>query len=181
MLLLDSVYPISDRKLDHEISSTETPIPTDAKIEERAPVGDLPLIKSKANSTSAPSYAEKEARQDFTTTPETTIRLRSQDGSTLRIEAIGRTRRFYFVETHNGFPAKSGDIAFEGVREGPSISGRAYQFAEKCPPLAYRVKGTVNADETTVTMAGRKPQRDPKCRVTGYTNDELIFNLTGRL
>ena len=99
------------------------------------------------------------------------------EGSIVRLEAIGRARRFFYVQVHGGLPAKNGDMAFEGVREGPTYSGRAFQFAENCAPLAYIVKGCVSADESTVKLEGIKPRRDSKCHVVGYANEELVFSL----
>jgi hypothetical protein len=102
-------------------------------------------------------------------------------GSIVRLEAIGRARRFYYAEDPSAVPARSGDVAFEGVREGPVFSGRAFQFAENCAPLGYLVRGSVSADEATVKMEGRKPQRDAQCNIVSYANEALLFNLTNKL
>src|SRR5258706_4631594 len=50
-------------------------------------------------------------------------------GSLVRLEAIGRVRRFYYVNPQ-GSPAKTGDMAFEGVRSGSIFSGRAFLFLD---------------------------------------------------
>jgi hypothetical protein len=56
-----------------------------------------------------------------------------QNGSLLRLEAIGRVRRFYYVEPV-GSPAKSDGLAFDGVRSGSVFFGHAFPATEMCEP-----------------------------------------------
>ena len=107
--------------------------------------------------------------------------LWNHDGSTVRLEAIGRARRFYIAGLRRGSAAKAGDPVFEGVREGPAFSGVAFLYSEKCPHLAYQVRGSVSPDETTIKLRGSRPSYDVQCKIVGYTADELEFRLAGKL
>lgn len=109
------------------------------------------------------------------------VSLWNHNGSVLRLQAVGRSRRFYYVEPGAGLPAKSGDMVFEGVREGLTYSGRSFHFSEKCTPIAYHVKGSVSPDETTVKMRGRRPRSDAQCHIVSYVDEELVFNATEKL
>jgi hypothetical protein len=174
LLVALAVGAVGNLKSDGRSTSAETPTLTSKKFEERAPAGELHKMNSKALLARAPK-SEWGVRTVFSKT--------TQDGiwnhncSIVRVEAIGRSRRFFYVEVRGGFPAKSGDMVFDGVREGPTYSGRAFQFSEKCAPLAYLVKGAISADESIVKMEGIKPQRDSQCRVVGYVNEALVFSL----
>ncbi len=107
--------------------------------------------------------------------------LWNHDGSTVRLEAIGRARRFYFAGLRRGAPAKGGDVVFDGVREGPALSGVAFVYSEKCPATAYQVRGSVSPDETTIKLRGKKPGYDGQCKIAGYADEELEFRLAGKL
>jgi len=101
--------------------------------------------------------------------------LWSYNGSILQLERAGRIQRFHYGEHRQGSAGKSGDLLFEGVREGPVVSGQAFAFAENCPPLAYPMKGSVNADETSIQMRGKQPRRDGQCNIVGHFDAELRF------
>jgi hypothetical protein len=96
-------------------------------------------------------------------------------GSLVRLEAIGRVRRFYYVNPQ-GSPAKTGDMAFEGVRSGSIFSGRAFLFLDKCPPIPYYVKGAASPDGSAVKLKGKIPRTDPECRVLSHDDAELVFS-----
>jgi hypothetical protein len=104
-------------------------------------------------------------------------RVWAYDGGLLRLEAAGRMRRFYYAERSPGSFAELGAMVFEGVREGPTVSGRAFSFSADCAPIAYQVKGSVSPDETAVKLRGRKPLRDGACKIVDYSDDELNFTL----
>jgi hypothetical protein len=162
-------------KSGRESTIAETPALTGKKSEERIPAGESNNRSSRA---SLASPTPKTVLGDWKVLSKASQgSMWNHDGSIVGLDAVGRTRRFFYVEVRGGFPAKSGDIAFEGVREGPTFSGRAFQFTEKCAPLAYLVKGSMSADEFAVKMEGRKPQRDSQCRIVGYVNEELVFSL----
>jgi hypothetical protein len=158
-----------------ESTSARTPAPASSKIADRAPAGDLGSKSARAVLARPKS---KTGPGGWTVLPE--IRqggMWTHEGSIVRLEAIGRARRFFYVEVHGAFPAKNGDMAFEGVREGPTYSGQAFQFTANCEPLAYIVKGSVSTNESIVKLEGRKPRRDSQCHVVSYANEELVFSL----
>lgn len=98
-------------------------------------------------------------------------------GSALRLDIIGRARRFTFVGLRRGLLAKDGDVAFDGVREGSMLSGLAFLYTENCAPIPYPVKGAVAPDESTVVLRGKKPRRNAACTEIGATDEELVFTL----
>ncbi len=101
-------------------------------------------------------------------------------GSYLRLEAVGRSRRFYFAGLRRGLLAKDGDVAFDGVREGPAFSGRAFLFTENCAPIPYAVRGSISTDETTIRLRGKEPRRDARCNVVSSVDSELVFTLASK-
>ncbi len=107
--------------------------------------------------------------------------LWSDNGSVLQLESAGRIRRFYYAGNRKGSTAKTGEMLFEGAREGPVISGQAFAFSENCPPIAYLVKGGVNAEETIIKARGKQPRRDDQCNVVGQFDAELVFSLQSRV
>src|SRR5215469_8431073 len=145
-------------------TNAEVPALTNMKFEERAPVAEL---HSQSSKTLAARPAPKTGLEDKTVPSKARQgSMWTYEGSIMRLEAIGRARRFYYDEVHGAFSAKNGDIAFDGVREGRILSGRAYQFTANCTPLAYIVKGRVSADESMVKMQGIKPDRNARCDIT---------------
>jgi hypothetical protein len=97
----------------------------------------------------------------------------------LRLDAFGRARRFHFVEARRDIPARPGDLAFDGVREGPTYSGLAFAYAQGCEPLSYQVRGAISPDEGAITLGGREPRRDARCNIVGAADRELVFNHMG--
>jgi hypothetical protein len=181
LLVLLIISAVRGLNFDDGSTSAGAPALASKKFEERAPAGDLRNQSSRslqarpaAKTGPGVTMLAGKARRGLTGTW-------NHDGSIMRLEAIGRARRFYYAEVPGAVPARSGDIAFEGVREGPTFSGRAFQFAQNCAPLGYLVKGSVTADEATVKMEGRKPHRDAQCNIVSYANEVLVFNLTNKL
>jgi hypothetical protein len=181
LLLLALVKANSSLSADGGSARVEVANPTSNKIEDRAPIGELTDKRSRTRLAHPTARTGMGTWAVSSNAGQAAMDLWNHDGSILRLESVGRARRLYYVEPHGGATAKSGDIAFEGVREGPAYSGRAFQFTENCPPLAYRVKGSVSADEATLKIAGRKPRRDAQCHIIGYSDDELVFRLAGKL
>jgi hypothetical protein len=153
-----------------------------AKIEDRAPRPVLLELRAvapavppaKASSAALPAIRAAEAGPQ--SAQHAGSNLWSYNGSVLQRESAGRIRRFYYAGNREGSAAKSGELLFEGVREGPVISGQAFAFSENCPPLAYQVKGSVNADETIVKLRGKQPRRDDRCNASGLFDAELILS-----
>jgi hypothetical protein len=106
--------------------------------------------------------------------------LWNHNGSTMRLIAERTSRRFVYESPRPGIAElgiAAGVAAFEGGRNGNRYSGTAYVFSKKCGRAAYRVEGTVSSDEKTVLLRGRAPVRGANCRVSGYREDNLVFEL----
>ena len=101
--------------------------------------------------------------------------LWSHNGSVVRLDSTDKLRRFIYTEPRRGLPAASGDLLFEGVRQGDNYVGTAYLFSKACGPLGYQVRGFVGANQTYISLQGSAPRRDSQCRVTSHFNDKLIF------
>jgi hypothetical protein len=96
--------------------SAETPALINKKFEERAPAGEL---RNKLSRILLARTTPKAELGDWTVLLKATQgSMWTHEGSIVRLDAIGGARRFLYVEVHGAFPARSGDIAFEGVREG---------------------------------------------------------------
>lgn len=150
------------------------PVSQTGKIEDRAPAAGAYIASEKRASRAKAKRGRILAGLSKNAVSGT---LWNHDGSTVRLEATGRGRRLYYVSLAPGAPAKAGDEAFEGVREGPVFSGLAFSFSENCPPDSYPVRGSVSADESVIKMHGKRPRRDAQCSVSGYGDDELTFTL----
>ncbi len=137
------------------------------KFQERAPASWLPTISPKPGARHRIASSASPNAVSGT--------LWNNDGSILRLEASGRSRRFYFTNPGSGLAAKAGDLAFEGVREGSAFSGRAFLYTDICAPIGYTVRGSARANEAAIKMHGKKPRRDAQCTVSGYDDSELVF------
>jgi hypothetical protein len=157
------------------------------KLDETAAPRDVPqktgqeaLAASPARNTSIGAGPEKE----FVTVTVNPVNgsgtFWNQGGSVLRLEAIGRIRRFYYVDP-KGSAAKTGDMAFQGVREGLLFSGRAFLFSQRCAPVAYHVKGTLSPDGRIIKLQGKRPAIAAKCGAANFDGAELIFHSAGKL
>jgi len=153
-----------------------------AKIEDRAPrpvslelSSVTPAVPpAKASSVALPAI--RTAKAGPQSAQNAANNLWSYNGSVLQLESAGHIRRFYYAGNRPGPAAKAGEMLFEGVREGPIISGQAFAFSENCPPVAYQVKGTVNADETVIKLRGKQPRRNDRCNAGGHFDAELILS-----
>jgi uncharacterized caspase-like protein len=109
--------------------------------------------------------------------------LWSHNGSTVRLEADGAVRRFYYVNPRQGLRARgvtTGTLLFDGQKTGAWYVGTAYVFSQNCGALAYQVEGPVAPDLKSVTMTGQAPKVDSGCAVVGHKVDELVFTYFGK-
>ena len=102
----------------------------------------------------------------------------NHNGSTVKLEASGNARRFYYVEPRTGLAAKPGDLLFEGQRNGSRYIGTAYLFSEICGPIGYAVDGVVGNNDRMVTLTGTAPRRNAQCQVMAYFQDQLVFSFS---
>jgi len=100
------------------------------------------------------------------------------NGSVMRLEADGATRRFTYMNPRNGLHevGVNGDtILFDGRREGNRYVGTARWFSKTCGHQEFPVTGTVSADERGVELSGQAPRVDAQCRKTGTATEKLVF------
>ena len=153
-----------------------------AKVQDRAPGAESLEVRSvtqppqAVRAPSAALPAIETANTEPQPSPNPGRSLWSYKGSVLQLERAGRSRRFSYADNREGSTVKSGELLFEGVREGPVISGQALAHSQNCPPMAYPVKGSVNAEETIIRLRGKQPRRDEQCNVVGYFDAELVFS-----
>jgi hypothetical protein len=104
----------------------------------------------------------------------------NHNGSVMRLVAEGPVRRIYY-EVPRPFIVASGGraglVLFEGRRVGANYTGVAYTVRSKCGRIPYSVAGTVSADQRRIVLTGANPILDATCQVTGYKDDELVFEL----
>jgi len=96
----------------------------------------------------------------------------------LRVEADKPGRVFVYESPSDSLRragVSRGAVAFSGERTRDRYTGKAYAFAERCPPAAFEVTGAVLNDHRQVMLQGKAPIRDRSCRVTGHQNEILNF------
>ena len=99
----------------------------------------------------------------------------NHNGSIVTLYADGPNRQFLYSIPRPGLPVTSGTKLFAGRKDGNTYSGTAYAFSSKCGAVSYRVSGSVEEDQRSVTMYGKKPMRDGSCRVVRVEDDILTF------
>jgi hypothetical protein len=106
-------------------------------------------------------------------------RIWKHGDSSAYLEADGGSRKFYFdqpAETLIQAGAKRDSPIFEGLREGSTYRGTAYDYANGCSPLGYDVIGEVTEDDTKVTLRGKAPRRNAACVKVGDKDEVLVFS-----
>lgn len=102
------------------------------------------------------------------------------NGSKMALEANGLVRRFVYVEPRAGMQAvgaSEGDILFNGRADDGEYRGVAYIFNKRCGSFPYKVRGLIAADYRRVVLFGKAPRVNSRCKITGYLDDRLEFNL----
>jgi hypothetical protein len=103
------------------------------------------------------------------------------NGSIVRLYGEGSDRFFQYLQPRKQLRAEGVEIGttlFRGKLVGEGIySGTAFRFSRRCGPVGYTVKGAL-VDDRSLTLRGRLPRRSPDCKVTGYSEDVLVFSLT---
>jgi hypothetical protein len=111
----------------------------------------------------------------------TGIPLWNHNGSTMRLVAVGSTRKFFYENPREGLASvgvTTGKLLFTGRKSGNSYSGTAYIFSH-CGQAPYRVSGPVSGDQRQVTLYGRAPVVAADCRISSYQDDALVFTFLG--
>ena len=108
--------------------------------------------------------------------------LWNHNGSTMRLVADGPSRTFLYQTPRAGLETvgvQSGTVLFSGQKNGDSYSGTAYVFSRNCGATAFAVSGPVAADQRSLSLYGKAPQRGANCAIAGYRDETLVFNFVG--
>jgi hypothetical protein len=92
----------------------------------------------------------------------------------------GTRRQIYYEDPRAGLKetgVKQGTLLFDGVVDGATVSGTAYNFAKNCDPISFSVKGKLTRDGTRIALSGKAPRVGTQCRTAGDKHEELIFDL----
>jgi hypothetical protein len=103
------------------------------------------------------------------------------NGSSLKLESNGASRRFYYIEPRIGLievGVAQGMVAFEGTQSGNIYTGTAYVFSKVCGAIGYPVNGFVGQDQRSITLSGIAPYVDTQCRRAGEHQAVLVFQQT---
>jgi hypothetical protein len=112
------------------------------------------------------------------------ITLWVHNGSQVTLSANGPSRQFRYATPAADLldaGVQAGTVLFDGRRIRKQYSGTAYVFSSSCGGTPYAVAGPVSAHRRTVTMYGKAPIVDSTCRIVGYRNDVLVFNLSSTI
>jgi hypothetical protein len=103
------------------------------------------------------------------------------NGSTAYLIAKGRSRKFYYKEPRSealDAGAKTDSLIFDGEIIGDDqYQGTAYLFNSRCGQLPYQVSGPILDQSRRVELRGQAPRVDDNCRIIGYIDDTLAFQL----
>jgi hypothetical protein len=105
------------------------------------------------------------------------------NGSLVKLESNGASRRFLYLEPREGLLAvgvTQGPVEFEGTQNGNVFTGTAYVFSRVCGAIGFAVSGYLAQDEQSITLKGDVPYVDKQCRATGDRPGVLIYQLTER-
>ena len=107
--------------------------------------------------------------------PAMSASLWQHNGSIVSLEASGTARKFSYETPRPGLNVSPGALLFDGVKNGDTYSGTAFEFSRSCPPAGYQVSGSVSSNQQVVTMTGDAPVRDTACKIVGSKPSDLVF------
>lgn len=90
----------------------------------------------------------------------------------------GAARHVWYWRPRQALAARgvrSGQLLFDGERQGDRMVGTARIFTGDCGVWTYPVEGPITERDERVTMRGLAPVVDASCRVTGTREDTLAF------
>jgi hypothetical protein len=126
----------------------------------------------------------QERRSSFPATPQIELeRHWDLNGSLVKLESNGASRRFLYLDPREGLVAvgvTQGAVEFEGTQNGNVYTGTAYVFSRICGAIGFAVSGYLAQDEQSITLKGDVPYVDKQCRATGGRPGVLVYQLTDR-
>lgn len=140
---------------------------------------DVQVLNWKIARQTPPAYSQEQGNQGSAPSP-TGGSIWDHNGSTVRLTAQGQRRQFAYQRPRAGMRkrgARSGDVIFEGVRDGDIYSGTAYIYTKRCGKVGYDVLGTVQKGQTEIVMRGNAPRFNRSCQQIGSRPDKLVFSL----
>lgn len=110
----------------------------------------------------------------------TAASLWEHNGSTLALVIEGDQHRLIYREPREGLVAngvRPGTLLFDGQSDGYRYQGRARIFTRSCGELSYAVSGSIKRGGARIVLLGKVPRLDAACRLTGWADDRLVFDL----
>jgi hypothetical protein len=114
------------------------------------------------------------------TIPQVVEKYWNHNGSLIKLEANGASRRFLYTQPRQGLIEEGvtpGTTEFIGTQTGNMYSGTAYVFSRICGAIGFAVSGALAPDEQSITMTGWVPYIDPQCHRVGGHPGTLVFQL----
>lgn len=71
----------------------------------------------------------------------------------------------------------SGTVLFTGTRTGNYWEGEAATFSRRCGEVKFPVTGATSDGGKLLELRGKRPSRESSCRVTGNSEELLVFEL----
>jgi hypothetical protein len=109
--------------------------------------------------------------------------LWNHNGSIMRLSARGPARIIAYEQPRRGMQqvgVRSGDVLFEGTRDGSALKGLARIFTPACGVWKYEVTGLVAEGDGRIELIGFAPVLDGSCKQIGTKRDFLVFEYVGR-
>lgn len=106
--------------------------------------------------------------------------LWSHNGSVFYLVKSGNGREFHYKEPRPEMVqagAYRGALLFAGQSNNRQYSGTAFLFSSRCGQLPFQVSGPILDNHERVQLKGRAPRVGPDCRIIGYLDDTLDFQL----
>ena len=99
----------------------------------------------------------------------------------MRLVTEGDTVRLLYERPRTGLGdlgISAGMQLFNGRKTGPnSYAGQATTFSRQCGGANFAVAGESTNNGRRLVLRGQAPVRNGSCQVSGYRNENLIFDL----
>jgi hypothetical protein len=102
----------------------------------------------------------------------------SLGSSTMRVLANGTSRTITYEAPSAeliDMGVQEGAVFFAGEQKGMGYEGKAHRFSRECPPTPYPVVGELSNDGSTITLHGKMPQLDSKCKMVGSVDRSITL------
>jgi len=103
----------------------------------------------------------------------------NHNGSTMNLFADGANRTLRYRSPRpelRSACAQSGDIVFDGEKQGSKFIGEAALFSCTCGRVTFPVSGRTTRNGSRIIVRGKAPNRDASCNVVGQQTSTLVFD-----